>query len=764
MSANLLQRLTPNNNVQRHIFRAVLYFALVICVGMFASQLNEQAKRNDTNQNYKTLLQAGDVRPLEKVQITYFVCPKRIEFDDAFDLNMDKCERDKTAKPIVQPQYLANINEVPKITDSSGQSVKANWALVRHELSEEDYEWIGNKGFFTVLALPRYAHVLTYVILPRKKVLLQSGYASDTTFTFNSSELMNTKYIELLVNFGELKIFGPTDIAAHFVKRAQVANFFGLLHSQREASSLARQLELGLPVVLAAIAIILDHSSVMSYLSLYAASRAVHDYIGFQMEVRRFQDGSLSEYLYFISVGTGFAFLVLFTATIVGLNVRRIKLAHRWLFVAVMGGLFGLGKFIDPSFSTTSDLWGDSLAILTSFAVMLYAGYDRFKNPPTAETKASNPETYSRVSVALVATRLGIVTIAFAVHGWVNIRDLIGHSANSELKSRLDWKTMLLMPSLMTASLLEVGSTAKKMLNFGRDMATKALIEQELNVGREVQARMLPRLRTTTDSWHWRAMYLPAEALAGDWFDIRELTFADGRTLLVACVADVTGHGVGSSLATSVICSHWGLWCTRLQASGFPESPEVKQQELRRAPYGIHLGLKALRENENCTAIFAIFDPVRNEVTFCSAGHPGILVIGHKSFRYFTTQGERLGGEIFEDTVWVAKTEVLKGDELVALYSDGVVPLRATVSSWAAQIKRKANAGTIDKAEVLLVRQLRENKHGFVDAPELKDDMTLVMVRRNLQQSSVLPENGSKPEAENSPSVGQDPAQLPQTA
>jgi serine phosphatase RsbU (regulator of sigma subunit) len=361
----------------------------------------------------------------------------------------------------------------------------------------------------------------------------------------------------------------------------------------------------------------------------------------------------------------------------------------------------------------------------------------RFKNSFVKETKASNPETYSRITIAIAVTRVAILCAALGIHGWANISELFGHVDQGDIKRRLDWRTSVLVPALMTAALLEVGSTAKKMLNFARDMAAKALFEQELNVGREVQSRMLPNLRTTTPSWHWRAMYLPAEALAGDWFDIREIGFSDGRTLLAVCVADVTGHGVGSSLATSVICSHWGLWCARLQAAGFPETPEAKQQELKRAPFGIHRGLKALRENENCTAIFALFDPTRNEITFSSAGHPGILVIGKKAFRYFTTQGERLGGELSEDVSWNAKTDVLNADDLVVLYSDGVVPLRATVSSWAAQIKRKVNAGSVEKPELMLVNQLRANKLGFVGAPDLKDDMTLVMVRRNTESSMV---------------------------
>ena len=130
MSETLLQKLTPSQKVQHHVLKAVLYFALVICVGMFGRQLNDQAKRNDANVNYKTLLNSGDIRPLENVQISYFLCPNKMEQEDNFKYDLRKCETDKTAKPAKQAQFLANINEVPNIKDSKGQSVKANWLRV----------------------------------------------------------------------------------------------------------------------------------------------------------------------------------------------------------------------------------------------------------------------------------------------------------------------------------------------------------------------------------------------------------------------------------------------------------------------------------------------------------------------------------------------------------------------------------------------------------------------------------------------------------
>ncbi|NBO38831.1 hypothetical protein EBU99_09635 [bacterium] len=760
MASSLLQRILPNHKIQHHIFKMVLYFALLACAGMFANQLNQQRKAKDANATRETLKQAEDARTIENVKLTYYYCQDTIPPEE-----LDNCISDSKSRNILIPSFRASFTEIPEIKGELSTPQKANWVKIIYELSPEDKAWLSNKKRpRATLLLPRNVHMETWIKY-FDTFIPQFGLGADTTFGFFSQDLLQLERIELRLRpYKGVSFFGPADFPAALVRPDRVERYAGLTYMQKEAANLTRQLQLGLPVVLAAIAIILDHSVVMSYLALYGASRAAHDFIAFKTDngipLTVFED-----YLYRATCGFGFAFLVLFTATIVGLNVRRIKLAHRWLFVLVMGTLFAFGNQLDKSFSTTSDLWGDSLAISASFLVIIYAAYDWIKNPPTAETKASNPETYSRLSVALVVTRLALVCAAFSIHWWVNISELIGvHSEDANLKNPLDWKHMLLMPSLMTAALLEVGSTAKKMLTFGRDMATKALIEQELNVGREVQARMLPALRTTTSSWQWRAMYMPAEALAGDWFDIRELNFADGRTLLAVCVADVTGHGVGSSLATSVICSHWGLWCEGLQAGNFPETPDMKQAALKRAPYAIHMGLQALRENENCTSIFALLDPSGSDITFCSAGHPGILVMGNKTFRYFTTQGERLGSDVLGETTWNAKTEVLSGDELVVLYSDGVVPLRATVSSWAAQLKRKVTSGTAAAPELLLVNQLRANKHGFVDAPELKDDMTLVMIRRKSKGQAPTQEPSPQGEQGGSPSADNRSTQIPQSA
>jgi serine phosphatase RsbU (regulator of sigma subunit) len=215
--------------------------------------------------------------------------------------------------------------------------------------------------------------------------------------------------------------------------------------------------------------------------------------------------------------------------------------------------------------------------------------------------------------------------------------------------------------------------------------------------------------------------------LAGDWYDVRELTFSDGRMLLAACVADVTGHGVGSSLATSVICSHWSLWCQDACLAAAPATREQRETLLVEAPRRINNGLLALPQNEQCTAIFALVDPDAGEITFCSGGHPGIIVSDGKGLRYLTSSGERLGATGVEAPVWNAKTDSLAPGEIACLYSDGIVPPGDTVSSFAAGLRRRFKKGP-EPLLPLLWKQFLTNRRVFRVDHEIEDDMTLLAI------------------------------------
>jgi serine phosphatase RsbU (regulator of sigma subunit) len=88
-----------------------------------------------------------------------------------------------------------------------------------------------------------------------------------------------------------------------------------------------------------------------------------------------------------------------------------------------------------------------------------------------------------------------------------------------------------------------------------------------------------------------------------------------------------------------------------------------------------------------------------------------------------------LGGELFGEAKWNPKTEILGADDLLVIYSDGIVPVGITVLSWAGQLKKKILGGET-QFEIALMKTLHENKRSFMKDPSNEDDMTLIMLRR----------------------------------
>lgn len=85
--------------------------------------------------------------------------------------------------------------------------------------------------------------------------------------------------------------------------------------------------------------------------------------------------------------------------------------------------------------------------------------------------------------------------------------------------------------------------------------------------------------------------------------------------------------------------------------------------------------------------------------------------------------------------MWTSKTEALRADDLVVIYSDGIVPVGVTILSWASQLKKKILGGETG-FELMLLKTLHQNKRMFMQDPTNEDDMTLILLRRNSNDSA----------------------------
>ena len=613
------------------------------------------------------------------------------------------------------------------------QTKAANTALLNYTFSKAELDQLNTLNEW-VLVLPRNAHRATF-LGQNMSGEADYGKLNDVTFGLSYNQLSQPDGLNLIINYKTFQIFGPTNLPIALVKPEHVAKYTALQSNQASGAALSKQLLVGLPLVIGSIAAVLDHSPAMLMLSAFGALRAIHTYIGFVGESAPLS--LMQNMINYSCLGASVVFLLMFLEKLMGSQMRSVRMWHRAVAVMLFASIFSAGHWIVPNYQVNSTLIADSLSALFGIALvvstLLIRKFQKKKHSNSKETENQSQNLFSKT---MAQVQVGLALATLAVHGSVNADELFNSFTGTvSLTDPLDWRHMMLMPALLTAGLLEVGSVAKRMQTFGQEMAHKALIEKELKVGHDVQARMLPEKKFKTSHWQWRATYHPAEALAGDWFDIREIEFAEGKKMLAVCLADVTGHGVGSSLSTSVICSHWSLWCQRLAAEPYPSDKKRREELLASAPFCIHKGLSALRKNENCTAMMALLDPDNNEVTITSAGHPGGLILNKKGLRYVTTAGERLGGELMGDPVWTCKTETIGPDDLLVIYSDGIVPVGVTILSWAGQLKKRILAGE-HSFEMMLMKTLHHNKRAFMQDPSNEDDMTLLLLKRNSPETA----------------------------
>jgi serine phosphatase RsbU (regulator of sigma subunit) len=422
-------------------------------------------------------------------------------------------------------------------------------------------------------------------------------------------------------------------------------------------------------------------------------------------------------------------------ATLWFLLIFLLRISHISLPKSVLWGtgaaiifLTALGAYLDPEFTLRADLWSDSIGAALGVPIVLWgakihvARTEEFENDLEKEM-----EKTASISPMLYWFRVGLMVVTLLLTFAVNFSDII-RTEGAQFKEFLNWAHAALFPALIIASLLEIGSTTKKMRLFSKVMVDKALIDRDLLVGKEVQETLLPVRRGNNDAWAWRAFYYPAVSLAGDWFDIHKIKFSDDREFLLCCVADVTGHGIGAALITTTISSHWGIWLESISASPSPRTSEEKENFLIQAPATIHKGLCSLKRNAGCTAAFVLMDSEEKTMTFCTAGHPGIISHkpGDQKLGYHATSGTRLGftgGEI----KWEARTvPVLPGDSAY-LFSDGIVPPGESVARWLKALQRTQAQGG-PSLSVALLNAIRTNRSRFRQNRANEDDISLIIL------------------------------------
>ena len=186
-------------------------------------------------------------------------------------------------------------------------------------------------------------------------------------------------------------------------------------------------------------------------------------------------------------------------------------------------------------------------------------------------------------------------------------------------------------------------------------------IGHDLDAAREIQAQLLPEKIPQIPGYDVYPYYLSAKEVGGDYYDFFPID--SGRLAMV--VADVSGKGIPGSMVmatTRTVLRILGPQCI--------EAPAIMRQT------NIWVA-KDIKRGMFVTAMFAILNVRKREMSVCSAGHNPMVLFRERTGRYelVNPSGIALGfdkGPIFDRTLQERKI-TLEGGDRVVMYTDGVV-------------------------------------------------------------------------------------------
>lgn len=262
--------------------------------------------------------------------------------------------------------------------------------------------------------------------------------------------------------------------------------------------------------------------------------------------------------------------------------------------------------------------------------------------------------------------------------------------------------------------------------------------EKELEIGREIQAGFLPESLPVPEGWEIDVRFRPARQVAGDFYDVFEIS--RGRRLALV-VADVCDKGVGAALFMALIRSllrhtaeNSGLQhlVAAGRTGGSRRIPVVGATPLLNAVTATngYLTRNHLRQGYFATLFFGVLDPVTGSLVYINGGHNPPLVLradGGPPVALEVT-GPAVG--VLPDCAYTLGYAQLNPGDTLFVFTDGVPEARCPNGSFLGDERMlELLAGTqVSGKDVVDRMDLAVREH--TGTAEQHDDVTMLALHR----------------------------------
>ncbi|MBN2318516.1 MAG: SpoIIE family protein phosphatase [Acidobacteria bacterium] len=304
----------------------------------------------------------------------------------------------------------------------------------------------------------------------------------------------------------------------------------------------------------------------------------------------------------------------------------------------------------------------------------------------------------------------GQVRSAMCVPLWNN-REIVGliYSDRDALFGKFSQEDLKLLTVLANLAALKIENT-----RLFEESLEKDRMEQELMMAQRIQRNFMPQGETIFEPYDIAGNTWPCRHIGGDYFDF----ISWDPSSLAIVIADVSGHGVGAAFLMA-----------SLRASLCALIPTVKDLGLLAAKLN---GLVCEDSDEYTFISFflGVLNRDKLEMSYVNAGHnPPMFINPAGNIRTLDNTGYCLG--MFPSAGYETKTIEFGPDELLCLYTDGIVEGRSAENEefgeerLCQQLRKFFDLSPQD-----ILEKINESVRSFSAGDELRDDMTLVIVKR----------------------------------
>lgn len=247
-----------------------------------------------------------------------------------------------------------------------------------------------------------------------------------------------------------------------------------------------------------------------------------------------------------------------------------------------------------------------------------------------------------------------------------------------------------------------------------KELAARQLVENELSVARDIQTSLLPNRFPEHDQIDLYARNEAARHVSGDFYDY---FLVDENTLMIV-MADVSGKALPAAIVRAI---------TRTiirNLARLEMSPSQILDETNR------FLIEGQTKSVFVTIFLGCYDIGTGTLTYCNAGHHPAYIVDEQG--EVTSSGDATGTIVgmLEDAEYENNSIVLKPNNNLVLYTDGIPEARSSDKQFFGDEKfKKLLSESVGKSTLEICNHIIEKIIEFQDGV-LSDDITLLILSR----------------------------------